>query len=374
MRIELPDDRIRLDGVTDVESSPGRVVPHRLDRRFAHQFPIEVSFMEGMPSGVRLVVDTDADTVGVECTPVRLVMGEDERRATFDVVVDGERTASVDAHFGHVVTVDIEHADVDFTSGERGVVDLPLGDGGRMRTVEIWLPQAAGLELHALTVPDGAEVVASPPSTRPRWVHHGSSISHCMEADGPSRTWPAVASASTGYDLHNIGLAGQCHLDQFTARTIRDLPADRISLKLGINVVNADSMTERTFTSAVHGFLDTVREGHPDTPLLVISPIHCPSVEDLPGPTVLGDDGRVDTDGTEADLLLGRLSLTRIRRILHDVVEARRGFGDLALHHLDGLELFGPDDADHLGDGLHPDADGYVLIGERFARHGFLDD
>jgi hypothetical protein len=34
-------------------------------------------------------------------------------------------------------------------------------------------------------------------------------------------------------------------VDQFTARVIRDSPADVISVKLGINVVNLDAMRLR---------------------------------------------------------------------------------------------------------------------------------
>lgn len=34
-------------------------------------------------------------------------------------------------------------------------------------------------------------------------------------------------------------------------------------------------MRERTFRPAVHAFLDTIREGHPDTPVLVISAVAC---------------------------------------------------------------------------------------------------
>jgi len=52
-------------------------------------------------------------------------------------------------------------------------------------------------------------------------------------------------------------------------------PADFISLKLGINVVNGDSMRERSFIPAVHNFLDTIREKKPNTPILIISPIIC---------------------------------------------------------------------------------------------------
>jgi len=193
-----------------------------------------------------------------------------------------------------------------------------------------------------------------------------------MEAEGPSRTWPAIAATRTGHHLTNLGLAGQCHVDQFAARTIRDPPADRISLKFGINVVNGDTMRARTFASAVHGFLDTVRDGHPRTPLLVISPIICPVAESAPGPTVLGEDGQISVADPDAPLAFGRLSVQGIRELLVEIVDRRRAVGDDALHYLDGRELFGPADVADLPDGLHPNGAGYERMGERFVEHPFL--
>jgi hypothetical protein len=58
-------------------------------------------------------------------------------------------------------------------------------------------------------------------------------------------------------------------------RTIRNADADVISLKVGINLVNTDVMRLRAFGPAVHEFVDTIRDGHPSTPLLVVSPIFC---------------------------------------------------------------------------------------------------
>ena len=40
----------------------------------------------------------------------------------------------------------------------------------------------------------------------------------------------------------------EAQLDQFVARDIRDLQVDLVSLKVGINVVTADSMRERAFS------------------------------------------------------------------------------------------------------------------------------
>ncbi len=137
-----------------------------------------------------------------------------------------------------------------------------------------------------------------------------------------------------GWNLQNLGVAGQCMLDPFVARTIRDLPADAISLKVGINVVNTDTFRARTFVPALHGFLDTVRDGHPDTSLVLVTPILCPAAEHAPGPTVLQADQRFGTVPRPAELSVGALSLTRIRELVAAVVEVRadrrRFLSDLA--------------------------------------------
>jgi hypothetical protein len=65
---------------------------------------------------------------------------------------------------------------------------------------------------------------------------------------------------------------------------MRDTPADLVSVKIGINLVNTDLMRLRAFAPAVHGFLDTIREGHPTAPLLVVSSMLCPIHEETPGP------------------------------------------------------------------------------------------
>jgi hypothetical protein len=124
----------------------------------------------------------------------------------------------------------------------------------------------------------------------------------------------------------------------------------------------------------VHGFLDTVRDGHPDTPLLVVTPIVCPSAEDHPGPTVADQAGRFDGVPRSEQLSTGALTLRRIREILTEVVTTRQAAGDGNLHLLDGQLLFGTDDLALLPDGLHPDAQGYLLMGERFHARAFAPD
>jgi len=237
----------------------------------------------------------------------------------------------------------------------------------------LWLPSNSQIELRAIHIDDDATLSAPPVDHRPRWVHHGSSISHCLEAHSGSRTWPSTAAQLGDAQLTNVALAGQCHLDGFTARTIRDQPADLLSLKVGINIVNGDTLRLRTFAPALHAFLDTIREGKPMTPFVVISPIWCPAHEDHAGPSD-GTSGTTVALGTEVTEAQGALTLNQIREIVSNVVATRRKAGDENLHYLDGCTLFNEEDVADLPDGLHPNGDGYLRMGERFAGYAFGDD
>ncbi|MFC4116459.1 SGNH/GDSL hydrolase family protein [Nonomuraea zeae] len=179
-----------------------------------------------------------------------------------------------------------------------------------------------------------------------------------------------MVARAASRSLLNLAVAGQSHLDQFTARTIRDLPATAISL----NIVNADSMRERVFVSAFHGFLDMIRDSHPTTPIVIVTPIICPVAEDHPGPTPVGRDHRIHVVERPAALASEALSLNQIRELLHQQVVAREKEGDANLDIIDGLTLFGADDVADLTDGLHPNAVGYRRMAERFPPLAFGDE
>lgn len=122
-----------------------------------------------------------------------------------------------------------------------------------------------------------AEVLPSEVAAAATRVHHGSSISHSSLAPNPGDTWPAIAAAGLGFAHTNLGFSGNAMLDPFVARTIRDTPADFISIKIGINLINFDVMTTRAFTPALHGFPrhDSGRPAHnPDTAYLT-DLVHC---------------------------------------------------------------------------------------------------
>jgi hypothetical protein len=371
--VALDGDAVEIRGAFELDRTPEGLLPRRLPAWTRPQLPdVFMNTMVTMTAGVRLVFATDSPVVELVTHPRTIhVVGGPLRTPVLQMTVDGVLQPEVVASGGTIVHVDRAKGDdgVSFDVGDV-VTSRWDGLGDHRKVVEIWLPTNASVELHALRVADGA-LVESAPSARRRWTHYGSSISHCMDVDRPFDAWPVMVANECGLELTDFGLAGQCQLDPFMGRVIRDTPADVISVKIGINLVNAASMSERTFGPAVHGLLDSIRDGHPTTPLLVVSPIFCPSVEHHPGPTIPNDRGSFDIVAAPADARPLGLTLTRIRRMIAGIVAQRQAAGDSALHHLDGLELFGEADQHLLYDALHPSPEGYALLGRRFAAAAF---
>ncbi len=369
--VALENGPVQLVGALDVDRRPTGIVPRRLPNWTRPQVPLFMEIMVTMPSGVRLEFATTARRIELDVLPTRIEISKPPLPAVFDLIIDGAEPISVATDCGDRLQINLaDRGKATRVRGEAGTVvfdDLPAG----LKQCELWLPANAILEVRALRIDDGATIEPAQPRKRRRWVHHGSSISHCMEASSPSGTWPVVAARLADVELLNLGLGGNCHLDQFVARTMRDEPADVLSLKVGINVVNLDSLKERTFAPALHGFIDTIREGKPDTPLLIASPIFCPSAETHPGPTIPNAQGVFVTLAGHDEIRNGSLTLQQMRTIICEVVEGRRKRGDGNLHYLDGLDLFGADDVGDLPDHLHPNGVGYVRMGQRFHTLAF---
>jgi hypothetical protein len=372
-------DQTILRGALELETTPDGLLPHRLPQWARQQCPDpQLMMVEAQPSGVRLVFATAATVIELETLRTKRVYTGMPARpdGVYDLLVDGVLAAQASVDGGNVMTINLATGAIKAEAGQPGTVRF-AGLPARAKHVELWLPYNETTALVALRA--DAPIAPVPPDARKVWLHHGSSISHGSDAASPTGIWPAVAASMRGWELVNLGFGGSALLDPFVARVMRDTPADYLSIKIGINLVNLDVMRLRAFGPAVHGFIDTIRDGHPDTPLLIVAPILCPIHEDAPGPT-MPDVGALRTGllrfratGNPAERAAGKLTLTIIRDELARIV-AQRAATDPQLFYLDGRLLFGAADAEAmpLPDNLHPGPDAHRLIGQRFAEQAFI--
>jgi hypothetical protein len=341
----FPSGNVEILGAVTIEQTKEGVSPRRLPAWAERQVPDALMrFDVGAAAGIHLAFETEATSIQLEALFTQIDIAWTHLVPTsIELVVNGRLAETIPIVGGPIFRLE-DDLSFSIRAGERSVIRFRSLEPGPKR-LEIWLPHAALVELIFLTT---SAVVSRPsPDTRPRWVHHGSSISHCLETQSPTSTWPAVAARRLGLAGVNLGFAGAAMFDPFVGKVIRDFPAELISVKMGVNVVGGQTLSPRGFLSAAHGYIDTIREKHPTTPLVIVSAIHCPLFE-------TSSDDRP-------------LSIQSTRKLLAQVVSMRAD--DPNLHYLDGRQLLGGDEAEMLPDDLHPNEAGYQRMGERFAAY-----
>lgn len=358
---------LQVNGAQEIVTTPAGFVARRLPAWTKPLLPAELNRVVQMPAGVRICFETDADTLSVE-TQLGFVytLPRSPPVAAMDLEIDGEVRTIRQRKGDHWLLDSRAPSGFRFKPGPSAIFHFTNLGSGRKRCT-IWLPHNVMVEVRGLQTNPGATIWPARRLKRPSWLHYGSSTSQCMEAKKPTATWPVIAARSADVHLYNFSFAGQCHMDQFVARSIATQPVDLISLKLGINIVTGGSLSRRTFAPALHGLIDTIRDKQPDTPVLLISPIHR-SNGIFPAPrrwgtlrSVLRRSGRRES---ERDLL----SLEIVRETVEEIAALRTAQGDAHIEFLNGHDLFGPADGHQLLDGIHPGADGYQIIGTRFGE------
>lgn len=187
----------------------------------------------------------------------------------------------------------------------------------------------------------------SPTAPRPRWLVHGDSITEGWWSTRPAHSWPAVVGRMLGLDTVNLGYAGAARGELATAEQLSALPADLITLAFGTNCWSRNPCSATLLYETTRAFIELVRQGHPDTPLLLVSPVLRP----------------------DAEATANRLgaTLAELRTAMEEAVRDRigngsgygSGSGDRRLALLPGRDLLRPE---QLADGLHPNDEGHAAL------------
>jgi lysophospholipase L1-like esterase len=270
-----------------------------------------------LPVGVRLELVGDAEAVDIAYVT-----------ATDDLGYRGDGAGRTFALWRGGTLVDEEKAE-----HGQGRVRLALGGRPGDERAVVYLPEGMRPTLKSLSGVGGR--VEPAPADQRRWIAYGDSVAEGWVASGPAWAWPAIAGRTLGLDVVNMGYAGAARGEVASAEQIAALDADVISITHGTNCWTRTPHSVDMMRAAVAAFLDIVREGHPDTPIVVASPVLRPDAETTPN----------------------RFGATLVD--LRRAMEEAAGQRDVVL--VPGAELIG---ADRLPDGIHPDDEGHRILAD----------
>jgi lysophospholipase L1-like esterase len=153
-------------------------------------------------------------------------------------------------------------------------------------------------------------------------------------------SYQAILGRMLNLDFVNLGFSGNGKGEPEVARMTAGIDASCFVLDFAQNNKTVESLRE-----VYDPFIGTLREKHPETPILAITPIFSSSER-------LGAAG-------------GRLDA--MREHIRKVVARRIADGDRRLQLVEGTDLLGPDRLDGLVDGSHPNDLGFQWMAEGLA-------
>src|SRR5437764_12419199 len=274
-----------------------------------------------LPVGVRLELVGEADAVDIAY-----------RTGTDDLGYRGDGA-------GHTFSLWRAGTLVDEEKAERGDgrVRLALGGWPGHERAIVYLPEGMKPTVRSLSGVGGR--IEPAPAGQPRWIAYGDSVAEGWVASGPALAWPAIAGRKHGLAVGNMGYAGAARGELASAEQIAALDADVISITHGTNCWTRTPHSVDMMLAAVAAFIDVVRQGHADTPIVVVSPVVRPDAETTPNRfgATLGD--------------------------LRHAMEEEARHRDVVV--ISGADLIGPD---NLADGIHPDDAGHRILAEAIGK------
>jgi lysophospholipase L1-like esterase len=320
MPAQTIDVRTVLRGLTPVTAGPAATAPHpsRVLPATAAKLPVDTVAAAAVMAGVRLELAGTATTARLSVT-THPAPGS----------VAPTMTPAFSVWLG-----DQRHSRVEVTAGTQ-IVEVPLPPRPAAASVTVYLPDSVPVTIDAIQAVGGT--LLAPPGGL-RWLAYGDSITQGWSATDPGLAWPAVTARHLGLDVINLGFAGSARGELPAAAQLAETAAEVITLAWGTNCWSSIPMDAPYIEQVMRLFLTTVRQGHPDVPIIVISPIVRPAAEHTAN--LFG--------ATLTDLRNG------IERAAGQIAA-----GDDLLALIPGRDLIREDE---LVDGIHPGDDGHSSL------------
>ncbi len=301
----------------------------RLPARSRETFPPEVWNLALDPTGGRIRFRTDSSTVALRLEwphPPGMRNMHFFGQSGVDLYVRntywGTAVPDKDAVPGKVY----EH--IYFRNQPRAMRDITiyLALYSPVKVLEIGLDKNAAVEL------------ASPFSVGAPVVFYGTSITQGGCASRPGMSYQAILGRQLNLNHINLGFSGNGKGEAAVARAVAEIDAAAFVLDFAQNNTDVDSLAQ-----VYDPFIGILRERHPDTPIVSITPIYAAS---------------------EAT---GSQRTEQMRALIRKTVSRRIAAGDTHLQLVEGTDLLGPSRVDGLVDGTHPNDLGFQWMAEGLA-------
>jgi GDSL-like Lipase/Acylhydrolase family/N-terminus of Esterase_SGNH_hydro-type len=302
----------------------------RLPARSQDAFPKEVWNLSLDPTGARIRFRTDSSTVALRLEwphPPDMRNMHAFGQSGVDLYVGntywGTAVPDKDAAPGKVY----EH--VYFKSQARVMRDITiyLALYSPVKVLEIGLDNKAAIEF------------ATPFAVAAPVVFYGTSITQGGCASRPGMSYQAILGRRLNLNHINLGFSGNGKGEAGVARAVAEIDAAVFVLDFAQNNSDVDSLAQ-----VYDPFIGMLRERHPDTPIVSITPIYAAG----------------EATGSQRN--------EQMRALIRKVVSRRIAAGDTHLQLVEGTDLLGPSRVDGLVDGTHPNDLGFQWMAEGLAE------
>jgi lysophospholipase L1-like esterase len=327
--ISIPDAQIEIDGLPWYAESGDHL--SRLPIRLKDSYRKEVWDLAQSPSGGRIRFRTNSTVLAIRLKypgPPDMANMHAFGQTGVDLYIDGIYRDTAVAGRDTKLGLPEEHV---FYENEPMVV----------RDITLYLPLYSPVKVVGIGINAEAEPQAAKPFAISKpIVFYGTSITQGASASRPGMSYEGILGRLLNVDFVNLGFSGNGKGEPAVARTVADIDAACFVLDFAQNNATVESL------KTVYGpFVEIIRSKHPDTPILVMTPIYSSH----------------ESWSRDADL-------DGMRSVIRQVAGHRIANGDRNLEIVEGTDLIGPSRGDGLVDGVHPNDLGFQWMAEGLAN------
>jgi lysophospholipase L1-like esterase len=326
--IPLPSSQVQMDGLPWYGENGGELF--RLPAKLKDTYRQPVWELAQSPSGGRIRFRTNTSILAIRLEypePPSMknmhAFGQTGVDLYADGVYRGTATADRDAKPGK-------------TSEYTYFKDQPRID----REITLYLPLYMPVKVLGIGLDGEAHVQpAKPYAVSGPVVFYGTSITQGGCASRPGMSYQAILGRMLNLDFVNLGFSGNGMGEPEVARAVASINASCFVLDFAQNNPTVDSLTQ-----VYAPFLEVIRNAHPETPVLLITPIYAAHES-------WSRDARLEG----------------MRELIRQVAAKQIAAGDRHLEIIEGADLLGLSRGDGLVDGTHPNDLGFQWMTEGLA-------